>query len=541
MTTSSSLRAPALAVALLSACGGSTTAPPSSTARDATTVDVTAATDAPAVDGSANDVPTVPDASSADASADVELPCGEGHTCPEGFRCVGLSTARCVRAAAVGAPCRNDLSDPIYCVPGASCEPAEGGSRCFTYGAQGGVCRNTDGCSPVCDPGLGCDPSTHCRPGLAPGALCGGVGDFCNDGASCQDIDGTRRCVADGADRGYCGFGRTCAAGLRCDGVNSGSATGCNREYFHCGSGVALWAACTPGGDPCVAGARCETSRGETVCVAHSDGTPGGRCRATEPSCDDGATCGSGGWACVRRLARGERCEPSGGLTACADGDSCTAEHRGDVGRCVAPGSAPGADCRETDPPCDGDLACSDFSRYRRTCRTVARVGDPCDLGGIQTLCPESSQCLPTTVSTEGAVTATCAQAVPEVEPNERGVSGRAVVDRSALYRSSLSSADVEDCHALRVPAGAALFVESTLPVVAHLYGSAGVELGRWTPRAPSDGGPLSSVVRLDPASVAALRELAAGDYLLCVRSAGALGATPTPYTLAVGVLPRSW
>lgn len=56
-------------------------------------------------------------------------------------------------------------------------------------------------------------------------------------------------------------------------------------------------------------------------------------------------------------------------------------------------------------------------------------------------------------------------------------------------------------------------------------------------------GGPPGGLARLDPAAIAALRDLAADDYLLCVREAGAASSRQSParYTLALGVLPRSW
>nr|MBK7067442.1 hypothetical protein [Deltaproteobacteria bacterium] len=535
-------------VSTLSACGSASEAPADSSltapALDASSVDAPAldasSVDAPALDASVVDASTAPDVPVDTPQTDsAAFPCGLNFTCPSGYRCVGLSTTSCVRAAAVGEPCRNGPADAIYCIPGATCEPVRGEPlRRVWDGLR--VCRNTDGCSPKCDPGLGCDPGTHCRPGLALGELCGGAGDFCNDGSSCQDVNGTSRCIADGAAGGYCRVGRLCDAGLLCQGSNSGSASGCNREYFRCSPGLLLGEVCEPTGVPCGAGTTCQMSYGAMRCVAHPDGTPGGRCRAESPRCDAEAVCDDRGWRCLRRVPRGMPCDPTGGTTACAEGDTCDAEHLADGGRCVAAGTAPGADCRASEPPCDGELQCSTFSRYRRTCRTLARAGDRCDLGGVRTVCPSPTRCVPATAFSLGAAISTCTAPIPETEPNDRSVRTRALVERSVLFQSSLSTDDPEDCHAVRMPAGSSLYVETSVSLVARLFRSSGVEIGRWTLRSASPGGPLAASARLDPAAIGVLRDLAADDYLLCLRERGDSMPRPSSvdYTLAIGVLP---
>lgn len=495
-------------------------------ANDATSPDAPLdVTDAPAADA--------PDDAAPDAAEDAPA-CGPpSYACPTGYRCVGLSTVRCVRAAAVGEPCR-DGPDPVYCVPGASCEPAADGRRCAAYGTRFGACRNTD-CAGRCDPGLGCDTTTHCMPGLAVGELCGGARDFCNDGASCQDVNGTLRCVADGASGGYCHNDRSCGAGLRCVGANGGAAVGCNREYFHCVSGLQPGESCDPARDVCPAGTRCVTSWGALRCAVAPDGALGGRCREGG-LCDDGAACE--GWRCVRRVARGAACDPTRATSVCAEGDTCDAEHPADAAHCVAPGTAAGADCRGPDGSCDGALQCSAFSRYRRTCRELARAGDPCDLGAVRTLCPAPTRCVPTTVTAEGLAVATCATPAPEVEPNDRAAAPREVLTRSALYDASLSAGDTEDCHAVRATEGGALYAEATASLVASLFRASGAEVGRWTLRATAWDGPLAGSARLDPGAVGVLRGLAAGDYVLCVREPAGRAVR---YALAIGVLPRSW
>jgi hypothetical protein len=208
----------------------------------------------------------------------------------------------------------------------------------------------------------------------------------------------------------------------------------------------------------------------------------------------------------------------------------------------VAPGTAAGADCRTSGDACDGALQCSTFSRYRRTCRAVVRVGEPCDLGGMRTLCPQSTRCVPTSVTAEGGATAVCTASVTEVEPNERTVTARDALTRSTLFAASLSAEDAEDCYALRAAAGSALYVEATASLVVQLFRANGDELGRWTLSVTAWDGPLSGSARLEPAAIGALRDLRAGDYLLCVRAAEEVPARTTlRYDLALGLLPRSW
>ena len=108
---------------------------------------------------------------------------------------------------------------------------------------------------------------------------------------------------------------------------------------------------------------------------------------------------------------------------------------------------------------------------------------------------------------------------------------------------STFAVGDAEDCHAPRMPAGSALYVESTLSVVAQRFRASGVEVGRWTLSPVSRDGPLGGSARLDPASIAALRDLVADDYLLCGRSAGdtSTRTSPAEYRLGLQILPRAW
>jgi len=111
-----------------------------------------------------------------------------------------------------------------------------------------------------------------------------------------------------------------------------------------------------------------------------------------------------------------------------------------------------------------------------------------------------------------------------------------------AASHFALSADDAEDCHAVRMPAGSSLYVETSVSLVARLFRASGVEIGRWTLRSASWDGPLAGSARLDPAAIGVLRDLAADDYLLCVSERGDSPTRPSPvdYTLAIGVLPPS-
>ena len=107
---------------------------------------------------------------------------------------------------------------------------------------------------------------------------------------------------------------------------------------------------------------------------------------------------------------------------------------------------------------------------------------------------------------------------------------------------ASLSAADAEDCHAVRMSAGSSLYVETSVSLVARLFRSSGVELGRWTLSSTGWDGPLAGSARLDPTAIGVLRDLSPDDYLLCVRERGdaTTRLSPVDYTLAIGVLPPS-
>ncbi|MBL8600782.1 MAG: hypothetical protein JNK72_02565 [Myxococcales bacterium] len=464
-----------------------------------------AAVDGGAVDGGAVD--------GGAAAGDATIACGANFTCPEGYRCVGLATTQCVRTAPLGGACSDSPEARVYCDRSASCESVNGAMRCVAYGANNGVCRNTQGCSPRCDPGLGCDATTHCRPGLSAGAFCGAQGDFCNEGASCETVDGTARCIAEGARDGQCTATATCAEGLECTGVNSGAATGCNREYYHC------------------------TPRGVTP--VDTRGRIGGRCRDEGPRCDEGLRCDEGTLVCVRPLALGDRCNAADRRAPCPLGSGCTAEHPADEGRCVAPYSEAGADC-EWGSRCPGAQQCTLFSRYRTTCQATVGEGARCDLGGIAYQCEASTRCAPESVGDGGVASARCLGINTTIIPH----ASRQLLTRTTVVASTFSTLDGVACYFAQAPEGGALWLESNIQLNVTLSTWAGRELGRWVARFAPNHGPLGQRARLEPHSIAALRDLRdLGVLRICVsrfRDYDA-SARPVPFELAIGVLNRSW
>ncbi len=538
-------------VALLVGCAE----PPSVVA----TVDAAiAVTDTATVDAATVDAVTAVDRAPsplADAVAEASVDagrCGPDNPCPVGTQCYSTG---CLPATPLGGRCEpRDINRP--CVFGADCAPdAAGLYSCVRSGSEGSYC-NRSTVAPVhneCDYGLACHLEVsgvsgyyRCRPGLRPDDFCGDSyercpvqGNCCGRGSSCQSVDGTLRCVvtpAAGTAGGTClvapptpdGGVTTCPIGLTCT-----STFFTAPESAFCVRTVALGAECGVPGVGCPAGAECAEGVGSSRCVA--TGSIGARCRDTSPACDDGLECNfpSGSGICRRRVARGGACDATLRTTACAEeGDGCTSADFTEPGQCAAPGTVAGADCRGAEPRCDGTLECSNFSRYRSTCRVVASVGSACDLGGIRTLCPDATRCVPTT----GSSTPTCMAAVDEVEPNNAPAAPMAAVARSTLYAGAVSTTDPQDCYAVTVRAGESLYLE-TVPSGLRLsfHAPSGVELGRWITSDDGSGGPLRGSARLRPERVGALRELAAGTYAACIV---ARGADARSYQLAIGVLP---
>lgn len=522
-----------------------------------------AVTDVVTVDAAvdvAADVATAEDrpAPFADARANADAspyagPCSPTSPCSEGFQCYSEG---CLPATPRGGRCEpRDIYHP--CMFGLDCAPdAAGVHHCIPTGSEGSYC-NRSTVAPYyndCDEGLACYLEVsgvsgyyRCRPGLRVGEFCADtVGrcpaheSCCGRGSTCQSVDGTPRCVATpaaGTAGGVCiripttpdGRSTMCPAGLECS-----SPFFTEPQSAFCVRAVPVGAACATADVRCVAGAQCVQGVDGYRCVPI--GSIGASCRPSSPTCDTGLACEfpSGSGICRRAVPRGETCDATSRTTVCAEGDSCTTVEVTEPGRCVAPGTAPGADCRPSEPQCDGALRCSNFSRYRSTCRVVAAVGDACDLGGIRTLCPDATRCVPTTGSLLGGAS-TCVTSVTETEPNDTPAAPVAATGRSTLYRGALTATDRQDCYAVTVRDGASLYLETVATGLrVSLYASSGAELGRWVPSNDGGHGPLAGSARLRPETVGALRDLRAGTYAVCL---GPYGAATPSYQLAIGVL----
>jgi hypothetical protein len=498
------------------------------------------------------DAPTDADAAAVDAGV---AACAFGAPCPSGSQCY---TTACLPFVPMGGRC--EIGDLLAhpCEFRSDCAPdASGVHHCVPYGTEGAFChRSSIGSGTAdCDAGLACVLEVsgvsgyyRCRPGLRAGELCAGSSlrcptdrSCCGAGTTCQPVNGTDRCVAtppDGAAGGAClrqpetpdGVATRCPDGLQCTAnhLTEPNAALCVRV-------VPVGSDCAGAGVGCGPDASCIVSAGAARCVAH--GAPGGRCRAAAPFCDAGVRCDTpSGWGVCRSVvALGGECDAAALASVCAEGLSCTTADPTEPGRCVAPGTAAGADCRASAPACDGALRCSNFSRYRSTCRVEAAVGDPCDLGAIRTLCPDGSRCVPAAGVRDGVAVAVCAPSVPEVEPNDVPTTAGASVARSTLYRGALSASDPRDCFAVSVAEGGSLYVEvAPAGLLVSLFDPMGAEIGRWVPSGDGGGGALFNSARLRPEALGVLRAMRAGAYVACVSSP----ATPAvTYLLALGVL----
>lgn len=524
---------------------------PDASAPDANAPDASSP-DAHAPDAHAPDA-NAPDASAPDVGEAPRVPCLGG--CPAGMQCFSVG---CLPVLPVGARCGLPAVPParypLQCAADSTCVARADGSVCVARGGAGAWCRDA---SPRCDPGLGCEDGTPgvCRPAVREGDFCLRGTTLCVDGTHCREVRGVPRCVRDG------GPGGGCRAAVRTPDGEDTSAV-CD-PGLRCTVAEAMWgwwnSCARPGaeGDPC--GAPHATCASGLSCVAATgrcarNGTlgaqcvsaPGARCNADGLCCDEGLACEGftpGASVCVRPVAEGGPC--GGGVaTRCAPGTACSAEGPWETGRCVAPGSAPGADCRREGAACDGALRCSDFSRYRSTCREEVPAGGRCDLGRVATRCPEGQWCLATGEAPEGGLEARCAPPVREQEPNDDLTPRGEAPTASTVYAGELSGRDARDCAFVRVGTGASLWLELQGPSPSdgltrlHVFDPGGVEVARWLPTGPGNHGPLGDVARFTPDRATVLRGVAGGVWAVCVSRADASQALR--YTLAVSVLGAS-
>ncbi|MFO0628824.1 MAG: hypothetical protein U0325_24835 [Polyangiales bacterium] len=514
---------------------------PDANTTDASTADVSA-TDAGPADVSATDAGT-PDVTQ-------PISCLEG--CPAGMQCF---TVGCLPVLPLGARCGlpavPPAQYPLQCATGSTCAPRGDVRVCVAYGADGAWCRDQ---APRCDPGLGCDGSAPgvCRPGVAEGDFCLRGTTLCVAGTSCREVRGVPRCARDGEAGGGCRPARSTPEGVD-HSVECEPGLTCTASEAMWG----WWNTCArPGaeGDPC--GEPGETCERGLSCVAATRrcarrGTLGAQCaRATGPRCNpDGLCCDEGlvceGFepgtnVCVRLVAAGGACG-AGVATRCAPGTACSAEDPAEEGRCVAPGTAPGADCRREGAACDGGLECSNFSRYRSTCREVVPVGGRCDRGRTATTCAGGAWCLAVDESPGGGREGRCVVPLAEQEPNDDPTARGAAPEASTVYAGELRYGDARDCVFVRVAAGRSLRLELQAPTLTYtptrlqVFDPAGAEVARWWPTGSGNHGPLGDIARFTPDRVSVLRAVAGGVWAACVSRAATTDVLR--YALAVSVL----
>lgn len=525
---------------------------------DAPTADAGSPTDA--LTDAPTDAPTdTPDVAPSWGGSEPSPSCPQG--CPAGQQCYSEGCLPVAGPGQVCGPSAPASRYPLGCAGGHTCARGDDGYRCVPNGARGAYCRYD---APHCDPGLACStgPSGQCVPALPRGAFCGLGGTPCEEGTHCRGPDGVFRCLADGTPGAATRAARRVDGGFdrsnQCDpGLVSTPLEWVDGADGTCRRPVSAASVCDPGTEVCPAGEACVAVDGGLRpwrCVPH--GTLGAPCVAEVGAmgrCDAGLTCAWGnsvaGTRCRRIAGAGEACEATSDRVRCAEGLGCTSDDPMEPGRCVAPGSAEGADCGQGG--CVAGTTCAQFSRYRSTCRATRAVGEPCDLGAIARVCEGGAVCLATALARDGHALAVCARSTPEVEPNDTPAVLRDAPAVSRVYAGSLSADDRRDCYAVRVTAGGALrfdlsmgpdgsfsFTES---LDLTLHGPDGAERGRWRPR-PDNHGPTGQTGRVRPTEVSALRALGAGVWSVCVTRATDLAQTSprVPYTLSVAALPPS-
>ena len=352
---------------------------------------------------------------------------------------------------ALGLPC-DPTGRSNACAPASSCVDAGAGARCVADGAADARCR-TDGTA-ECNAGLRCFME-FCRRTIALGAPCGAdLPGVCPEESSCQWVDGANRCVHTGALGSDCrDTAPVCDAALSCVHTRFGD---------NCRATVAAAGRCDPWGfhDACAAGFACGLSPlgGVGTCVtpgsvAGAQCLPGGTSRcATGLECrpsPDGEN-----EVCVRAVAPDGHCDPLDGTTICTLDTDCVPNTALTDGVCVAPGTAPGSQCRGDAPRCDSGLACSVDVGEGHCLRAVA-PGAACDLRFYSTLCTGGG-CV-----AASATAATCRAATAETEPNDTPATGTAGTAATLVVTGALSATDTRDCIRIPVPEGASLVAET--------------------------------------------------------------------------------
>jgi len=399
-------------------------------------------------------------------------------------------------SVAVGGTC-DQYGQTNSCVAESHCFSTNGTSTCRAYAAIGAACNSTDA---PCAPGNTCvalqgDTMSICRAnGTATGTPCLSAAPRCTAPLECTTPSGPGSCF------------EVVATGETCDSVVR---------------------RCAPG-NTCVITTRAY------VGTCRAEGTfAGAACRTEGPRCDMGLECTttSGTGTCIETVATGGTCDS---VRRCAPGNACITPSGATAGTCRADGTAARAACRTAAPRCDMGLECT-TATGAGTCREVVPVGQPCVLAWPTALCAAGSHCNPNS-PTMGV----CATPVSGVSPGTMPM-GAPASSEGRVYGGSFAAME-QHCYGVNVPAGASLFVQSGLvnapacpstsvhPRI-RVYNPAGTQIAYI-----SDTTSYGYCSVGNPATLHALRGLAAGTYAVCIT--GFNNFAVSNYLLTVGIIP---
>ncbi len=476
---------------------------------------------------------------------------GRTSVCPRGTTCVldGVQSGRstCLPDGAMpGAACHTGTCDaPLACDVNAN--------RCFAVVASGGVCDRLGFAIARCADGTSCIPTVRgtrtgtCRTaGTAPLAACAAE-NTCDPGLACRVSAGGNVCLRAVAAGAPCStFDTLCAEGFSCVPRSPGGVQGVCTP-----NGTLAGSACRAGVPECDGALFCISSWVDRTCrtVGRAPGDPCGpngvcsydwQCVASDPTIPYEGTCAVAGslgagcqtvggtqctaglvctnvmapaqGRCVTPVTPGGACDLAARVTRCTTGTSCVrATGGGNMGVCVAIGTAAGSLCRPSAPRCDGALTCS--AGPTPVCQRASTDGS-CSPRDNAVACATGRVCAAT-----GLDVGACRTPIDETEPND-SVPGGVAVPVPAAVSASLLTYDL-DCFDVMVPAAGRLFAQlstfegqCSASLVLDVYGPDGL-LG-----SDSGSGPFGCP-RVDGRDLTApdwARALPGGRHTVCVR-----------------------
>lgn len=458
-------------------------------------------------------------AGSVAGSSCVDQGCGAGLTCD-------VDANVCYRSLGPGMACEAVAGAWNRCSAEGSCVAQPGGvGVCRARGAAANAaCAEGNRCTGA---GLACDVGAGtCRVAVARGGECNLTDSVCAAGQICHFAHGAQsvgRCADPASIPGMaCTAG--CAAGLTC---NTGvSPARCFGPAAAVGEVCTAFVQCATG-NVCFLTDPTDRTRGR--CFA--DGAAGGRCRSTGAPCNTGLACTSATPAsgrCARVATTGESCELYPAGVICGTGTACArSEGSPLVGACVAEGTVAGAACRGTGTRCDGTLRCT-TATGAGVCQAEGAMG-ACDPRTLALGCATGQVCHAT-----GFNTGRCVMAVTETEPNDRVSLAQSLPSGSAAVRGTLGSGDV-DCASAEATAGGSLVARVAGPT--GLCPSTTLTLDLFDPdgrllttvAANGIGGcPIIDGTLPDSPAFSVARDLRAGRYTVCARSASSVDVGET-------------